>query len=72
MNIQCGDVFDMLPSLKESSIDLIISSPPYGIGKNYEIAKTEIECRKWAIILVELLSPLVEIMELYVGKLEIG
>jgi site-specific DNA-methyltransferase (adenine-specific) len=30
-----GDVIDMLRTLDESSVDCIVTSPPYNIGKNY-------------------------------------
>ena len=32
-----ADVIDGLRSLKDESIDLIVTSPPYGVGKEYEI-----------------------------------
>lgn len=31
-----GDCFDLLTNLDDSSVDLIVSSPPYNIGKKYE------------------------------------
>ena len=32
-----GDTFNLIKKEKKDSIDLIISSPPYNIGKNYEM-----------------------------------
>ena len=34
--IHCGDSLDYLQKIPDASVDLIISSPPYGIGKEYE------------------------------------
>ena len=31
-----GDCLDLLAGLPDDSVDLIISSPPYNIGKEYE------------------------------------
>jgi DNA modification methylase len=35
-NLLAGDALAVLQSLPKSSIDLIMSSPPYNIGKTYE------------------------------------
>lgn len=32
----CGDVIDAMKTLEDDSIDLIVTSPPYGVGKEYE------------------------------------
>ena len=34
--IICGDSLKVLNDIKNESIDLIITSPPYNIGKSYE------------------------------------
>lgn len=34
--IQCQDNFDFMRSLEKGSMDLIVTSPPYNIGKEYE------------------------------------
>jgi adenine-specific DNA-methyltransferase len=34
-----GDVLDFLPSVPSSTVSLIVTSPPYNIGKEYEQAK---------------------------------
>lgn len=39
--------------VEKKSIDLIVSSPPYGIGKNYEKWTTEDDYRKWAECIVK-------------------
>ena len=38
-NIYNGDVAELLTSLQGDSVDLIVSSPPYNIGKEYESRK---------------------------------
>src|SRR5689334_10899990 len=40
VEINCIDVLQGLRSLKSNSIDLIITSPPYNIGKEYEVNKS--------------------------------
>tara|TARA_R110000823_G_C15852909_1_gene492332 strand:+ start:67 stop:1101 length:1035 start_codon:yes stop_codon:yes gene_type:complete len=35
-NLYLGDCIDMLKSLPDESVDLVVSSPPYNIGKEYE------------------------------------
>ena len=35
-NIYLGDCIDLLKSIPSSSVDLVVSSPPYNIGKEYE------------------------------------
>lgn len=37
-----GDVLDFLPSIPDGSVDLLITSPPYNLGKRYE-TKVSIE-----------------------------
>jgi adenine-specific DNA-methyltransferase len=41
--LRCGDTLDFLKTLPNSICKLIITSPPYNLGKEYE-NKTEIEC----------------------------
>lgn len=38
-----GDAIDGMQSLKDGSIDLIVTSPPYGVGKSYEFNVSEEE-----------------------------
>lgn len=35
-NIYHGDCLDLLKALPDNSVDLVVSSPPYNIGKSYE------------------------------------
>ncbi len=35
-NIICGDCIDVLKTIDESSVDLIVTSPPYNIGIKYD------------------------------------
>jgi len=41
-----ADVRDGLRSLKDESIDLIVTSPPYGVGKEYEVGVSQEEYTK--------------------------
>ena len=36
--IICGDCSGLIPELSTNSIDLIITSPPYNVGKDYELS----------------------------------
>ena len=38
----CGDCVDLLKQIPDESVDLVITSPPYNIGKEYE-KKIDIE-----------------------------
>lgn len=33
----CGDVIDAMATMEPDSVDLIVTSPPYGVGMDYEI-----------------------------------
>jgi site-specific DNA-methyltransferase (adenine-specific) len=33
----CGDVIDAMATMEPDSVDLIATSPPYGVGKDYEV-----------------------------------
>jgi site-specific DNA-methyltransferase (adenine-specific) len=33
--VKCGDAIDLLSTLEEDSVDLIIADPPYNLGKSY-------------------------------------
>ena len=35
INFFCGDCLNLLPTIKENSVDLVVTSPPYNCGKNY-------------------------------------
>ena len=37
MKLYKGDCLDFLPTLADESIDLVITSPPYNIGRNYNL-----------------------------------
>lgn len=43
-------------SINKNSIDLVVSSPPYGIGKSYETFKTLEQYSQWADTLIEALK----------------
>ncbi|TBY07331.1 DNA-methyltransferase [Rhizobium laguerreae] len=34
--LHCGDALDVLPTLETESVGLVVTSPPYNIGKSYE------------------------------------
>ena len=39
----CGDCFSLLDEIPDSSVDLVITSPPYCIGKSYENKSDDLE-----------------------------
>ena len=61
-----GDVFKEIKNLPDCSVDLIVSSPPYNLNKEYETNKA-------FDIYLEWLTPLLflKIMAPYAGKWEI-
>ncbi len=55
MNLLNGDCLQILPTLPESSVDLVVTSPPYNLGINYKSFKDTAPreeylqwCRQWA------------------------
>jgi site-specific DNA-methyltransferase (adenine-specific) len=55
MTLLHGDCLKVLPTLPESSMDLVVTSPPYNLGINYESFKDTAPrgeylqwCRQWA------------------------
>tara|TARA_R110002051_G_C8646601_1_gene486948 strand:- start:213 stop:992 length:780 start_codon:yes stop_codon:yes gene_type:complete len=46
--IHLGDCLELFPKLEDSSVDLIVSSPPYNIGINYDTYDDNL---KWEIYL---------------------
>ena len=53
-----GDVLEKLRSLPDDHFDLVVTSPPYNIGKNYErSSKLDLDSYlKWLDTAVELLA----------------
>ncbi len=51
-----GDILKTCEEMERASVDLIISSPPYGIGKSYETFKTMVDYQTWAEKVVKALS----------------
>src|SRR3972149_8693480 len=35
IKIYCGDCLEIMPSLEAQTIDLLVTSPPYGVGIEY-------------------------------------
>ena len=54
--LHCCDVFEFIPVLKDDSVDLLITSPPYNIGKEYEARETLDSYKRWASRLIEMLK----------------
>lgn len=55
MHLLHGDCLQVLPSLAEGSVDLVVTSPPYNLGINYKTFKDNAPreefltwCREWA------------------------
>lgn len=63
VNLICGDCLEVLPTLEEGSIDLVVTSPPYNLGikyRSFEDTASRGEflawCRKWATELRRVLA----------------
>lgn len=48
VDIRCGDAFDLVPTLPEASVDLVITSPPYWGLRTYSIDHNPDIARAWA------------------------
>lgn len=50
-SLTCGDLLDVLRSTPDNHVDLTVTSPPYNIGKEYEIALSLddylVWCKRW-------------------------
>jgi DNA modification methylase len=49
MKLQLGDCVEALPTLKDASVDLLVTDPPYGIsfmGKSWDQAVPSVEAWK--------------------------
>ena len=42
-NIINGDCIEVMKTLDEGSIDLIVTSPPYGVGIEYDVHQDDME-----------------------------
>ena len=52
-DIVVGDCLDVLPTMADESIDLVVTSPPYNIGKEYEQKKIHLDDyieQQWQVI----------------------
>ena len=41
--IYCGDCLEIMEAMSDNSIDLVVTSPPYNCGINYDIYKDDLE-----------------------------
>ena len=45
--IYIGDCLEVMKSLKNESVDLVITSPPYNVGKDYGVFKENLELSEY-------------------------
>ena len=43
LNIICGDAIEEMKKIKDESIDLIVTDPPYNLNKDYGKSKDNLE-----------------------------
>lgn len=62
--INCGDCLKLLPLIPDNSIDMIITSPPYNIGMEYDVYVDRMPwsdyyawCKKWLAECLRVLKP---------------
>jgi len=59
--LRCEDLLSALPAVASDSVDLVITSPPYNIGKEYEVQRPLEEyigwCSKWMHELYRITKP---------------
>lgn len=63
-SIICGDCLEILPQIEENTIDLIITSPPYNIKREYDIYNDDLPwdeyyfwCERWLSECLRVLKP---------------
>ena len=59
-HIHQGDAFKILPTLEKESIDLCFTSPPYNVGKEYDLNLPEDEYIQWCKDWMKLIPPLLK------------
>jgi adenine-specific DNA-methyltransferase len=59
--LYCGDCIDLIARLNADTVDLIVTSPPYNIGKEYESVRPVADyiawCSRWLALLHRVASP---------------
>src|SRR5882724_11518351 len=59
--LYCGDCIDLIARLDAGTADLIVTSPPYNIGKEYESVRPLTDyltwCSRWLSLLHRVASP---------------
>ena len=63
MELYCGDCLEKLKELQRQSVDLIVTSPPYNVGMDYEIYKDNLSwneyfdwCKQWLKLCYDILK----------------
>ena len=46
-----GDCIEVMKTLPEGSVDLVVTSPPYGVGIAYDVHEDDVEFRPFASVL---------------------
>ena len=54
--ILVGDARDKLREVEPGSVQLIVSSPPYNVGKNYEVVSDELELDEYLKLIKEVVT----------------
>jgi len=65
-----GDTFDILPQLEKESIDLVFTSPPYNVGKEYDLNLSEDEYIQWSKDWMKLIPPLLKESGIFVLNID--
>ena len=47
LNIICGDAIEEMKKIKDESIDLIVTDPPYNLNKDYGKSKDNLEFEEY-------------------------
>lgn len=70
-SIVCGDSADVLKSLPDNCVDIVITSPPYNFGLDYDANEDGIEWEKYLDKLFAVLSECVRVLK-YGGRILIN
>ena len=61
--IQFGDCRDLLKEIPDESINLVVTSPPYNIGKQYGVYKDKISLEDWKSLINETTKEIFRILK---------
>lgn len=61
--ISFGDCRDLIKNIKNNTVSLVVTSPPYNIGKKYGLYKDSIPLEKWEELISQITKEIVRVLK---------